>query len=259
MAPEFEHNEQHPIKAEERPALVDEVENEQAVPGISQDQSFNRPPTMPRKASSMFSHTDQGSRERIAHGLQQQKGNAFVQRMIQQKNIAVSRVTVTDTPAQQMEKGANAEEAQVAAAPPPRVAEMSTINDAEQARQQITKVENAQKNLFAAQAVNEREKKEASSSYSAGAEADNKVIQTKGFIDKDEEVKGTLQGIVDLSVGSSTPVKTEGNNPDIDVTVGANMRLSTFSTLFANLERDFAPCERCGWRISRPTPKRQEQ
>jgi hypothetical protein len=234
MAPESEHEENHPTKTGERQPAVDQLETGEAAPQISQGLTFSRPQTIPNKLSAAFSNSDRGSRQRLANGLQQQKGNAFVQRLV------VNRAPAPPTMAQQMEKEANQEEAQVAIAPPPRVAEMSTINDAEQARLQITKIEQAQRDLFQAHAAAENEKKEAGSSYSGVEAADKKINESQGFIDKNEEVQGTLQGIVDLSVGAATPVSTGGGNPDLDATVGANMRLSTFSSLFINLERDFA-------------------
>jgi len=94
MAPESEHSEHHPIKIEEHLPGVDQLETGQAAPEITQDLSFSRPQAVPHKGSSTFSHADRGSRERIANGLQRQKGNAFVQRIIQRENrgVAINRI-----------------------------------------------------------------------------------------------------------------------------------------------------------------------
>lgn len=189
---------------------------------------------------------DRGGRERHMHGVQQQLGNAYAQRMIHRESwgrtgaLAVSRAPKKNTRAQDMQNAADAEEKTVLAMPPPRVGQMSTLNDAEQARQQITQVTRAQDNLFQANSAYKTEKAEAGSSYKGVAEADKKIVQSQKFIDQDEEVKNQLQSIIDLSTGSSTAVSRPGGDPNVDVTVGADMRLSTFSSLYGNLERDFA-------------------
>ena len=188
---------------------------------------------------------DRGGRERYMNGVQQQYGNAFAQRMLQRRagsngTLAVSRAPKKNTAAQDMQNAADAEEKTVIAMPPPRIGEMSTLNDADQARQQITQVTKAQGNLFQAHSAYETEKAEAGTSFSASSAADKKIVQSQSFIDQDEEVKNQLQSIVDLSTGSSTAVSRPGNEPNLDVTVGAEMRLSTFSSLYTNLERDFA-------------------
>ncbi len=187
---------------------------------------------------------DRGGRERYMNGVQQQYGNAFAQRMLQRRAgsggaLAVSRAPKKNTTAQNMQNAADAEEKTVIAMPPPRVGEMSTLNDAGQARQQISQVTKAQGNLFQAHSAYETERAEAGNSYVASSAADKKVVQSQKFIDQDEEVKNQLQSIVDLSTGSSTAVSRPGES-NLDVTVGAEMRLSTFSSLYTNLERDFA-------------------
>ena len=61
-----------------------------------------------------------------------------------------------------------------------------------------------------------------------------------GFVTENEEVKTSLQGIIDLSQGAAAGVKTAGNAPDTDATVGAEMRHSMLSSMFQTLQRDFA-------------------
>ncbi len=100
MASESEHNEQQPIKTGERLPAADAPGTEESAPEITRDLSFSRPQTAPRKVPGMFSRADRGSQERLATGLQRQKGNAFVQRMIQQK----IQINASDHPPQDDEQ-----------------------------------------------------------------------------------------------------------------------------------------------------------
>jgi len=210
------------------------------------------------------SDADRGGRERYMHGVQQQFGNAYAQRMARAHafsgggTLAVSRAPRKNTNAQNMQSAADAEEKAVIAMPPPRVGEMTTLNDADQARQQISKVRTAQGNLFQAHAAYENEKAEAGFSNKGKEEANKKITQTKAFIDQDQEVIDQLQSISDISTGSATAVSRPGGDPNLDVTVGADMRLATFSSLFGNLQRDFARLQGVVSTFLAANPKVQE-
>jgi hypothetical protein len=149
------------------------------------------------------------------------------------------QVARAPTTSEAMQEGASSETAKLAAQPPPRIGEMSTVNDVEQARVQTRKVNEAIPNLFQAKAVYEFEMSD-TTSYASKGEWDKKIDMVKGFVAKNEEVKTSLQGIVDLSQGAAASVKTAGNAPDVDATVGAEMRHSMFSSMFQTLGRDFA-------------------
>jgi hypothetical protein len=86
MPPESEHAEHPSIKTEERLPVAGEPGIEEAAPEITQEMSHSLLPGPPNPGPSISSHADRGSKERFVAGLQRQKGNAYVQRMIQRKN-----------------------------------------------------------------------------------------------------------------------------------------------------------------------------
>ncbi|MGD9570327.1 MAG: hypothetical protein AB7V62_00400 [Thermoleophilia bacterium] len=165
-------------------------------------------------------------------------GNARVARLLA-TGAAGPVVARAPTMSEKMEEAASGETARLAAQPPPRIGEMSTVNDPEQARVQMRRVNEAIPNLFQAKAVYEHERGDTSSHAQRG-EWDKKVVMVDGFVTKNEGIKTSLQEIINLSQGAATPVTTAGNAPDVDATVGAEMRHSMFTSMFGTLNRDFA-------------------
>ncbi len=141
-----------------------------------------------------------------------------------------------------MQQEANAGQQAELAMPAPRVLSMSAVNDVEQARREAAKVTAAQKNLFMAKGAEEADADD-ETKYSKEEEAHRKTAKRLGeMITENEEVSALLNGIGDLSQGASTAVKGV-DGKDIDATVGHEMRMSAFTTMYMKARLDFSRLE----------------
>lgn len=143
----------------------------------------------------------------------------------------------------EMAARADYDEARAGALPPPRIVEMSTVSDVAEARRQIAKVAEGQTHMLEYRAAIKYEQKEDAeswlpSSYKDKEQRSNDLDKLTGYIAKNEDIKGVLQGIVDLSSGASSPVKGYGGGQDVDVTVGHDTRMSVFTNMYLALKRD---------------------
>jgi hypothetical protein len=83
MASELGETNFHQHEKPDKPAeSMDQAKNGEPVPESAEDLVLNHPPSGPRDSQSGRSQIDQGSRTRLTNGLQQNYGNAFVQRII---------------------------------------------------------------------------------------------------------------------------------------------------------------------------------
>jgi hypothetical protein len=160
--------------------------------------------------------------------------------------VAARQGTVTaPTPSQtafDMQQEADVAQGQELRMPAPKVLSMSAINDVEQARREAAKITAAQKNLFSAQEQSKADAKD-EKNFSKEQQEHEKTAKRLGeMITENEEVAALLNGIGDLSQGASTAVKGADGNT-VDATVGHEMRMSAFTTMYMKARLDYSRLE----------------
>ena len=163
-------------------------------------------------------------------------------------NAVLARDKTVSAPAPQgqtaydMQEEASAGQEAELKMPAPRVLAMSTISDVEQARRESAKVAGAAKNLFQAKGQAEADAEDAGT-WSNEREGHLKIAKRIGeMVTENEEVSALLDGIGDLSQGASTAVKGVDGNA-VDATVGHDMRMSAFTTMYMKARVDYSRLE----------------